>query len=134
MKLEQIMKPLSVPLSGVKEGQKGGEGVGDGQRMEVILQHLKHLKPLSIEGGASILKVESNNTILEGGAQLALPVLTYQRQRVTAICQQHLVIPGGGKTWCVEPEQDKVVVLEIVIPRLDGRKGEPINQQRDWGL
>ena len=52
------MKPLFVPLSGVKEGKKGSEGVGDGRRMEVILQHLKHLKPLSIKGGISILEVE----------------------------------------------------------------------------
>jgi hypothetical protein len=72
----ELMEPLFATLSGVKEGKKGSEGVGNGQRMEVIFQHLKHLEPLSIKGGSYVLEEEPNGTILEGGMQLALPVLT----------------------------------------------------------
>jgi hypothetical protein len=71
----ELMEPF-VTLSGVKEGKKGSEGVGNGRRAEVIFLDLKHLEPLSIKDGSCVLKEEPNGTILEGGTQLALPVLT----------------------------------------------------------
>jgi hypothetical protein len=69
----KLVDTLLVALSVIEKGEKGSERVGDGRGMEVVFEDLNHLKSLDEVLGVGVLKEVTNQSILEGPADLALP-------------------------------------------------------------
>jgi hypothetical protein len=78
----QTHPKLVVPPRIVGEGKEGGELVGDGGRADIVLQDLQHIEALSIKYQTRIPKEKTGRDVLEGSAELAVPVLACRGIRV----------------------------------------------------
>jgi len=97
--------------------------------MEVVFEHLKHLKAFAIECRPCVLEKKPNGAVLEGSTNLAFPELT--GQGVPHVGDKEVVRPRRGKTGVPKPKKNEVPSLEVIFPRLDREESEAINWKWD---
>ncbi len=102
----KLVDTLLVALSVVEKGKKGSERVGDGRGMEVVFQDLNHLESHAKVIGVGVLKEVTNQSVLEGCADLALPELA--SKSVATISHQERILAGSGKTRGTKPVENEV--------------------------
>ncbi len=93
-------------MSVVEKGKKGSERVGDGRGTEVVFKDLNHLESFDKVLGVGVLKEETNQSVLEGRGDLALPELT--SKGVGTISRQEQILAGSGKTRGLKPVENEV--------------------------
>jgi hypothetical protein len=102
----KLVDTLLVALSVIEKGKKGSEQVVDGRGMEVVFEDLNHLKSLAKVLGVGVLKEVTNQSVLEGRADLALPELA--SKGVATINHQEQILVGSGKTRGSKPVENEV--------------------------
>ncbi len=79
----------------------------------MVLEYLKHLKPLSIKSGPCILEEETSWSVLNGSPKLTFPKLACQR--VSFISQKQIILTGRRETRGAKPEQEDIASLKVII-------------------
>jgi hypothetical protein len=123
------MDGFLVALHVIEKREKSSEGVRDRQRTEMVLEDLEHLETLAEVRRPGVLKQEASRTILQGRPKLTLPKLA--GKSIPRVHEKQIIRTGRGEAVGTEPEQEDILLLKIIIPRLDRSQGETIGRDRD---
>ena len=80
----------------------------------MVLEDLKHLETFAEVRCSSVLEQEASRAILQGRPKLTLPKLA--GKSIPRVREKQIVQTGSGEAVGLEPEQEDVPLLKIILP------------------